>query len=860
MCRRYLLAIVVVLFAGQSAQAGPPVPEFKLDPVSVQRCGPAFRYPQAGWIVVHIEGEPYERGYQLGHLTAPEIVDYIRALATTRSPKAPADAWRSQRLLVNALFLRKYEKEYLEEMRGIADGAAAVGAKWDGRQLDLLDIVGINSGIEIDFLESNLRATPTGLEGLRFLAPDYAKPKAMPMPKRTVDDPPMHCSAFAATGPATADGKIIFGHITMFGLFHVRHFNLWLDVKPARGHRVLMQTFPGGIMSGMDYYMNDAGILVAETTIAQTKFDMEGESMVSRIRKALQYGDSIDKVVELLGTKSNGVYTNEWLIGDTKTNEIAMFELGTHKSKLWRSSKNEWLGGTEGFYWGCNNAKDLDVRLETIPSVHGQPANMVFRPSNRDIKWIQLYEKHKGKITAEFGFEAFTTPPIAAFPSCDAKFTTSAMAKNLQTYAIFGPPLGRAWEPTDEERQKYPDIRPLVSNDWTVLGPEQSKSLARRASEGPVAGDLALKRHKKSIGDDDDGNAAIGELTPAWHGTLLPKTDADTWLAAAFAEYERVVALQKALKARAKDGKLSEEDKEPIEVAKFAAKARYSFAAQKMDRQDTPLRETRPDLRSDDWYEIAAGKGLLVLAQLRENLADDDRFTKLMDDFGRAHAGKPVTVAQFQEHVERVTGQNHNAFFGTWLGHGSSYPRLNGFLGNGWATTSFEKEPDRALIIYGTLKESHAQREAALLLQEKLRRRTGNYTVPIKADKEVTEAELKNNHLLLIGRPDSNAVLAKCAAELPVKFADGSFALRDKTYAHPASAIIAAGSNPHSPRYSIVAFAGLSAEATRTSVQKLPNRGGQLAPIMLLAAGEEPRLMVVKPLEKSALQGKDAGR
>ena len=63
-------------------------------------------------------------------------------------------------------------------------------------------------------------------------------------------------------------------------------------------------------------------------------------------------------------TKNNGLYTNEWLIGDAKTNEIAMFELGTYKTRLYRSSKNDWFGGTEGFYWGDNNAKDLAVRLE----------------------------------------------------------------------------------------------------------------------------------------------------------------------------------------------------------------------------------------------------------------------------------------------------------------------------------------------------------------------------------------------------------------------------------------------------------------------------------------------------------------
>src|SRR5262249_36208234 len=104
-----------------------------------------------------------------------------------------------------------------------------------------------------------------------------AQPKAMPKQK------PMHCSAFAATGPATADGKAIIGHITMFGLYASNFFNVWLDVKPAQGHRVLMQTYPGGIQSGLDYYQNDAGLVVVETTIHQTQFDGSGMTLASRI-------------------------------------------------------------------------------------------------------------------------------------------------------------------------------------------------------------------------------------------------------------------------------------------------------------------------------------------------------------------------------------------------------------------------------------------------------------------------------------------------------------------------------------------------------------------------------------------------
>src|SRR5260370_33683460 len=125
-----------------------------------------------------------------------------------------------------------------------------------------------------------------------------------------------------------------------------------------------MQTYPSGIQSGLDYYMNDAGILVSETTLRQTNFDVKGQALASRIRKALQYGDSIDKVAEILEKDNNGLYTNEWLIGDTKTNEIAMFELGRHTTKLYRGSKNAWVGGAERLYAGGNNTKEPQCRLD----------------------------------------------------------------------------------------------------------------------------------------------------------------------------------------------------------------------------------------------------------------------------------------------------------------------------------------------------------------------------------------------------------------------------------------------------------------------------------------------------------------
>src|SRR5438067_1548005 len=421
------LSLIVSSFVSSSAgwADSPKASEYSPDPKSVERYGPAYRYPQAGWIVLHIEGKPYDRGYQHGTLMTPEIAGYLRCFATMLNHRSPADGWKNTRTLINALFLRRYKPEYLEEMKGIADGATAAGARFDDRPIDLIDIVGLNGWPEIDTLESALEATPTGLEGIRF---PKQQPRTMPDPK------PMHCSAFAATGPATANGKIVFGDIAMFGL-------------------------------------------------------------------------------------------------------------GTGKTKLYRSSKNEWFGGTEGFYWGCNNTKDLDVRLETIPGVKGRPANVVWRPTDRDKTWQQLFNDHKGKIDVAFGKLAFTTPPLAAYHSLDAKFTTTDLAKQLKTWALFGPPLGRTWEPSPEERSRFPEVRPMVSNPWTIL---RADPPAR--SEGHLIAAVDLKGFQSRVEQvTQEEQEKQLPTVPAWYGTVFPKTAADVWLAAAFSDYERIVALETAM-------------------------------------------------------------------------------------------------------------------------------------------------------------------------------------------------------------------------------------------------------------------------------------------------------------------------
>lgn len=910
---RALLFAPVVLLCVAAGVLGQPASGYRPDPLSVRRHGPAYRYPQAGWVVLHIEGEPYDRGYQHGRLMAAEIAAYLRCFAAIQNSKAPTEGWKTMRTLVNAVFVRRFDPEYLEEMKGIAAGASAAGAKFDGRPIDLVDVVAINCWAELETLDVALEATPNGLEGIRF--PNR-------QPKETPASKPMHCSAFAATGPATRDGKIVFGHVTMFDLYPSLFYNVWLDVKPAKGHRVLMQTCPGGIQSGMDYYINDAGLLVSETTIGQTRFDPRGTSLTSRIRQAVQYSDSIDRAVAVLRKDGNGLYSNEWLLADIKTNEIAMLELGTATSKLWRSSKGEWFGGTEGFYWGCNNAKDLDVRLDTVASVRGKPANMVWKPTDRDRKWLELYEKSKGKIDAEFGKLAYSTAPLVSAITIDAKFTTSDLAKQLKTHALFGPPLGKPWQPSDDEKQKYSEIRPLVGNPWTILHVEPP---SKDKPEGPAVVDLPDKVEAADSGSKSDGPQTIlrtedrsAPTEPSWFGTVLPKGDADVWLAAAFADYERIVALEKSL-AEASDGKLSASDRDRLAIELYAHRSGYLAAAR--SRAEVPLSKTRSELTQDEWYRVASGKGVLVLQELRQ-LLGDQAFVEIMESFGKENAGKQVTGAQFRAHVEKAAGKKVENFFDYWCnepglpllrlaqvkresdGKGSvitgmvlrggklpagvvevtvetekgeetqkvtlengegkfeiktkqparrlvvdKYAGAARANGGAYSITSFQAEPEHALIVYGTGDDLAANRETAEALQEAIRSRWSNMTVPIKTDKEVKDDELKSHHLLLIGRPDSNAVLERMKAALPVGFGRRSFTVRDEAYANSGSAILAAGENPLNKRYSVVALSGLSSDATLALPPVLLKKDLAASEVLVVPASGKTKALVIPARE-----------
>ena len=92
---------------------------------------------------------------------------------------------------------------------------------------------------------------------------------------------------------------MVIGHTTWWPLTLAEQTNVMIDIKPITGHRILMQSYPGGIESGTDWYQNDAGVVLTETTINQSPFNINGTPIAYRARKAIQYGENIDKVVRV---------------------------------------------------------------------------------------------------------------------------------------------------------------------------------------------------------------------------------------------------------------------------------------------------------------------------------------------------------------------------------------------------------------------------------------------------------------------------------------------------------------------------------------------------------------------------------
>lgn len=264
------------------------------------------------------------------------------------------------------LFWPKLPEEYKNEIQGIVDGVKRNRIE----NVRLQDIVALNGYFDTVSYHYWLKS--------KEVAP------SMPLARAE------HCSAFIATGDNTEDGRIVLAHNTWFQYLPGTRYNVILDVTPAKGARFVMQTMPGTISSGTDWYVNQSGLMVSETTITgMTTFNPSGLPYFLRSRKAVQYSETIDQWVKTMIEGNNGGYANDWLVGDVKTGEVAWLELGTFNHKLERTQN--------GAFVGSNIAMSDEVRSETTLDYNDKSSTCTARHERLE----QLIQLNKGKLNVE---------------------------------------------------------------------------------------------------------------------------------------------------------------------------------------------------------------------------------------------------------------------------------------------------------------------------------------------------------------------------------------------------------------------------------------------------------------------------
>jgi hypothetical protein len=367
------LFAVLALFACSQPPARPaPGPGRADQPAADARLAGSYRFERNGWIFVHLEGPPATLGFQHGYLLADEAGDLLRVFRAFTGHQTKRD-WAFYRQAGEQMLWPRLDAEYQQEIDGIVAGLNAKGVA-----ADRWDVVALNAIEELP----------------EYYVPWLEKKEGKPPTQKA----PGNCSAFVAVGSWTTDRRIVMGHNAWTNYVVGSRWQIVFDLKPEKGHRVLMDGLPGVIVSDDDFGINSNGIMITETTITGFEgFDPNGVPEFMRARKAMQYSSSIDDVVRIMLDGNNGAYANDWLIGDNKTGEIARFELGLKEHSVERTR--------DGYFVGANfPVGEKLIRAETT----FDPKKKDSSPNARRARWEQLMAEYKGRIDVEAGkqFEA----------------------------------------------------------------------------------------------------------------------------------------------------------------------------------------------------------------------------------------------------------------------------------------------------------------------------------------------------------------------------------------------------------------------------------------------------------------------
>jgi hypothetical protein len=220
---------------------------------TLARCGAGFLEEVDGYRVLHVEGTPYQMGYQQGALLRDDIRENVRFLFEEKAKEmkielAGLTLLDPKRAIAGiAARQRKYVPDsYFEEMRGIADGTG----------MDVQDIVAANFIPEL-----------------------------------------FHCSGFALSGSATRNGEVYHGRVLDYGCdWRLQEHAVLVVARPVDRIPFVNVTYAGfvGSVTGM----NAERISIGEMGGGGLGH-WDGMPMAFLVRKALEEATDLDAAVAI---------------------------------------------------------------------------------------------------------------------------------------------------------------------------------------------------------------------------------------------------------------------------------------------------------------------------------------------------------------------------------------------------------------------------------------------------------------------------------------------------------------------------------------------------------------------------------
>lgn len=276
------LCLCLVLLTGCSLRA----PEFLPRPTA-----PARQLERIGTMpILHLSGTPYEMGYQHGTLlrsqaqaSVTNMMGFVDREAGFRFVGGWLARWKLERAW------RKMEPhvpaDYLEELRGLADGA----------------------GIPLAVLE-----------------------RIHALPEMTANS----CASFAALGPATKDGRLI----------QIRNLD-WAIQSGVQRHAAIFVYHPRGKQSfinigwvgfiGVLSGVNERGISVSEIGAETVNRSLEGVPMPFLLRRVLEESENLDQAVAVIQTARRTGGYNYVFADAIRKQAVALETTRNHCAVFW---------------------------------------------------------------------------------------------------------------------------------------------------------------------------------------------------------------------------------------------------------------------------------------------------------------------------------------------------------------------------------------------------------------------------------------------------------------------------------------------------------------------------------------------